>query len=271
MERSDFIKKKLQIIALSVVLLLQIGYYSINIKEQKKEVLVPTKLEIESFSFKNISGQKIESPPSSSTNFNSVERKVPTKATEEMSFKKNPSSEYYKINSDYMGWLTIGNTVIDYPVVRGKDNEYYLHHNFYGEEDILGAIFMDYRNIGMGLDQHTVIYGHYTQYGQMFRELEKYLNEEFLLENQEFTFNNSYTNKRYKVFSVNVAPANTEFLQTSFKTDEEYQELLTTLQNASIFSLDVPVSVDDKILTLVSCEFSVDDGRLLVHAVEIDE
>lgn len=234
-------------------------------------MLIPTKIERESFTLKNISGQKIESPPFSSTNFEMDEKNLSATTIKEMTFKKNPSSEYYEINSDYMGWLTIGNTVIDYPVVRGRDNEYYLHHNFYGEEDILGAIFMDYRNIGMGLDQHTVIYGHYTQYGQMFRELEKYLNEEFLLANQEFTFNNSYTNKTYKVFSVNVAPANTDFLQTSFKADEEYRELLTTLQDASIFSLDVPVSVDEKILTLVSCEFSVDDGRLLVHAVEIEE
>ena len=104
----------------------------------------------------------------------------------------------------------------------------------------------------------------------MFRELEKYLDEEFLLNNQEFTFNNSYTDKTYKVFSVQVVPANTDFIQTSFN-ENEYENLLTTLRDASIFSLDVPINQNDKILTLVSCNYSVDNGRLFVHAVEVQE
>ena len=264
-------KKKILIPILSILLLLQLSYYSVNMREQKKEVRIPTKTEKESISFgDNIIGQKIEIPTLASAKIFNNEKIIPIVAAEETTFTENPSAEYYEINSDYMGWLTIGNTVIDYPVVRGKDNEYYLHHNFYGEEDILGAIFMDYRNIGMGLDQHTVIYGHYTTYGQMFRELENYLDEEFLLNNQEFTFNNSYTDKTYKVFSVQVAPANTDFIQTSFN-ENEYENLLTTLRDASIFSLDVPISQSDKILTLVSCNYSVDNGRLFVHAVEVPE
>ena len=59
---------------------------------------------------------------------------------------------------------------------------------------------MDYRNIGMGVDRHTIIYGHYSQNGQMFGELDKFLNEDFLKENLEFTFGDAYAERRYPIF-----------------------------------------------------------------------
>lgn len=254
--------KKLWVTVLSGLLLFQVLLLWVSEREQRKEVRVPEAALVEAPSLEEQNPEEAGPLVTAAA--------VEDAPVEEMTFVSNPDTEYFRINPDYVGWLRIGETVIDYPVVRGNDNETYLTRNFYGEEDVLGAIFMDYRNLGMGLDTHTIIYGHYTQHGQMFRDLEKYLREEFFYANPEFTFKNAYSEKSYRIFSVHVAPAETSFLDISFQ-GEEYAEFLSMLQNLSLFPTEVEVTPEDRILTLVTCNFAVEDGRLFIHAVEVEE
>ncbi|WP_423189243.1 class B sortase [Alkalibacterium sp. f15] len=185
-------------------------------------------------------------------------------------FLSNPSAEYYSLNSDYVGWIEMADTAIDYPVVRGQDNEFYLEHDFYKEEHILGAIFMDYRNVGMGLDDHTILYGHYTKSGLMFADLDKYLSEEYTAGNSTIEFQDPYTKRKYQIFSVHVSPADAGYIRTSFKGNdlEAYYE---DLKEASYFPIESEFDPDQKLLTLISCNYTVDDGRIYVHAYEITE
>lgn len=185
----------------------------------------------------------------------------------ELVFENNPSSEYYALNPDYVGWISVPNTKVDYPVVRGTDNSFYLSHNFYKEEDKLGSIFMDYRNVGMGLDNHTILYGHYSSYGHMFTELEKFLSEDFLLNNPTFSFNDPYTDKVYEIFSVHIAPADPTFIQTTFK-DGELLDYVTFLKNQSIVDLEIEADEDMKIFTLITCNYVTENARLYIHALE---
>lgn len=255
-------RKKGWMLLLSGLLLFQVASYVNSEREQRKEVKVPEAETIESVSSQPLSTQAHIEPTSPEAN------EVPQ---EEITFVSNPAAEYYQINPDYVGWLMVSGTIIDYPVVRGSDNETYLTHNFYREPDVLGAIFMDYRNIGMGKDRHTIIYGHYTQHGQMFRELEKFLYEDFLRENLEFTFKDTYAERRYRIFSVHVAPPDPGFLAIDFE-GEAYGEFLASLQARSYFPIEgVEVTAEDRILTLVTCNFAMEDGRLFIHAVEVTE
>lgn len=185
-------------------------------------------------------------------------------------FLSNPSAEYYEMNADYVGWLEIGGTVIDYPVVRGQDNEFYLEHDFYKEEHILGSIFMDYRNVGMGLDDHTILYGHYAKSGLMFADLDKFLSEDFTEENPTINFQDPYMDRTYKIFSVHVAPAGSDYIRTSFEEDalEMYYE---KLKADSAYPIESEFKEDHKLLTLISCNYTVDDGRVYVHAYEVTE
>jgi sortase B len=66
-----------------------------------------------------------------------------------------------RINPDVVGWLAVEGTEIDYPVVQGKDNDFYLRHLFTGERNKLGSIFMNYRNHSNFSDKNTIIYGHH--------------------------------------------------------------------------------------------------------------
>lgn len=252
-------RKKIGVLVLSSLFFLQIIHYGVQEREQRKDVRVPEKEE-----------QAVAPLQNSSTNFLPAAPAPEDVAAplEELTFASNPSAEYYQINPDYVGWLSVSGTVIDYPVVRGQDNETYLTQNFYREPDVLGAIFMDYRNVGMGMDRHTIIYGHDTQHGQMFGELDKFLDEDFLNENLEFTFSDAYAERRYRIFSVYVAPSDTSFLDIEFEGDE-YTDFLTTIKDLSFFPSEIEVTAEDHILTLMTCNYSVESGRLFIHAVEV--
>lgn len=183
-------------------------------------------------------------------------------------FTPNAFSSYLAINPDFTGWLSIDNTAVDYPVVKGRDNEFYLEHDFYKNAHPFGAIFMDYRNVGHGQDNHTIIYGHYTPNGHMFADLEKYLSEDFFTDNSTITLKDMYAERTYEIFSVHVDPADAYFINESFR-NPDMSDYLADLEERSIHSTDTTFSDDARILTLISCNYTVDDGRIYLHAVEV--
>lgn len=185
------------------------------------------------------------------------------------SYNPNPASEFLQKNSDYVGHLYIPGTKINYPMVRAQDNEYYLDHNFFREKDALGSIFMDYRNIGMHLDKHTIIYGHYTERGYMFGDLDKYLDKEYLLENQIIEFSTPQGVKFFKIFSIHISPKINSYLDTTFEKIS-FSDFVSTLSDISLIEgLEKP-DVTKQLLTLSTCNYAIKDGRLFVHAIEID-
>ncbi|MCL2279543.1 MAG: class B sortase, partial [Oscillospiraceae bacterium] len=92
-------------------------------------------------------------------------------------------AEMRAINPDFVGWLKIDGTYVDYPVVRGEDNVRYLTTSFTGERNPNGALFMDFRNINIKTTPHLIIYGHNAPQGGLFSELHRLLDSSFLAEN----------------------------------------------------------------------------------------
>lgn len=88
-------------------------------------------------------------------------------------------TELRKINEDIVAWVQIPGLGVDYPVVQGEDNEYYLHHTFRKEANKAGSIFLDYRNRVDFTDQRVIIYGHNMKDGSMFSNLKKYQDDAF--------------------------------------------------------------------------------------------
>ena len=84
-----------------------------------------------------------------------------------------------EINEDVVGWLYLPDTVINYPVVQGEDNSYYLKHLVDGSYNANGSLFVDYHNKMDFSDDNTLIYGHHMDSGKMFATLVKYKNQEF--------------------------------------------------------------------------------------------
>ena len=84
-----------------------------------------------------------------------------------------------EINPDIVAWIYIEGTKINYPIVQGEENSYYLKHLFSGEWNGSGCIFLDFRNDASFADRHSIIYGHHMKNGTMFTDLDKYKKQEF--------------------------------------------------------------------------------------------
>ncbi len=181
--------------------------------------------------------------------------------------KNNYIASILTINPDVVGWLKVNNTNIDYPVVQAKDNDFYLNHNLYNEEDKNGWVFMDYRNNNYELDANTIIFGHTMYYsGVMFGTLSNVLKKSWYTNNDNLTitFDTLYESHKYQIFSIYKVPKTTDYLQNYFENDEQFTEFVNLIKERSINDFDVNVKPGDKILTLSTCTTYTE--RLVVHA-----
>lgn len=92
----------------------------------------------------------------------------------------NPNYNDKIDNDNIIGWLKIDNTIIDYPILQGKNNTDYLSLNYKGEYSTSGSIFLDYRNNKYFNDDFNIIYGHNLSYKAMFSELNNYREKSYL-------------------------------------------------------------------------------------------
>jgi sortase B len=181
--------------------------------------------------------------------------------------------EYRAINSDVIGWITIDNTNVDYPVVRSHDNIDYLTQNAKKEASKAGAIFMDYRCSAN--DSHVIIYGHNMSKSKiMFAQVTNYSNRSFYDANRTFevTFGDkTYTYKVFSVYSVDVNDADYMAVDENFPSGASFVDYMNnTLAKLSIFPVDTTIGEDDHVLTLSTCTHTnYANGRFVVHAVRV--
>ena len=101
-----------------------------------------------------------------------------------LQYKPDPddpaAAEDSPIAEDMVAWLTIDGTNIDYPVMQGKDNTYYLNTDPFGAYSLSGSIFLDSRCSRDFSDSYSIIYGHHMEYGKMFGALDDFLNGDYL-------------------------------------------------------------------------------------------
>lgn len=168
-------------------------------------------------------------------------------------------------NNDYKFWLSITNSNINYPVVQGIDNKFYLNHNFNKEKSISGTLFIDYQN-NIESDKNIVIYGHHMKNNTMFNNL-NYFKEEDFFNNNEITIIKNEKEYKYEVFAVYVLPENEASFKMDFSNDTDYLNYMDTLSNKSFFRKEVEFKPNNKIITLVTCSYEYDGARTIVHAM----
>lgn len=177
------------------------------------------------------------------------------------------------VNEDVVGELIVNNTNVNYPVVQGEDNDYYLDHNINKEKNANGWIYLDYRNDSMNLDKNNIIYGHNMYYsGVMFGTLYKTANASWYTnpDNQIITYNTLYENMEFKIFSIYRVPKTSDYLKVYFDGDEDFLEFIDMITKRSIYNFNVPINADDKIITLSTCSNN-GTKRLVIHAVLINK
>ncbi|WP_394883285.1 class B sortase [Clostridium baratii] len=176
----------------------------------------------------------------------------------------NFSEELIKRNEDYKMWIEVPNTNINYPVVQGKDNDFYLNHDFNKKESSSGAIFMDYKN-NIDKDKNIIIYGHNMKNKSMFQNLMKFKDEEFWKENNKIILTIDGKTYEYEIFSSYISNAKDIDLKTNFENDDEYLKYIDDIKKKSIFHRDMNIKSNDRIITLSTCSYEKDDARMIIH------
>ena len=171
-------------------------------------------------------------------------------------------SELREVNRLTKVWINVSDTLINYPVVQAKDNDYYLNHSIDNSYSSSGWIFMDYRN-NLLEDKNTIFYGHNLLNKTGFGSLE-YLFDKDNIDGiiKIITEDNIFT---YKVFSGYLTSDEVYYLQTNFYNDNDYQSFLNTISKRNILNVYDSVNTDDKIITLSTCT-NDNKGRRVVHA-----
>lgn len=172
-------------------------------------------------------------------------------------------------NPDTVGWIYYPAANINYPVMQGADNDYYLTHTYQGENDIFGSIFMDMNASCDFTDDHTLVYGHNTKNGSMFGALKNIRENNMAGENPYIWLILENGSFRYQIFSWHDAKTTDDSFKTYFDTTQEKQAFIDHITELAEEKLDVKVGADDKILTLSTCT-SDSSVRFIVHGVLID-
>ena len=173
-------------------------------------------------------------------------------------------------NNDAVAWIKVNNTNIEYPVVKAKNNDFYLNHSFDKSRNLAGWIFADYRNKFDGTDKNIVIYGHNMKDDSMFGSLKWVINEGWYNneDNKYITLITENETQVYEVFSVYQIEKEDYYIQTNFDTEKEFNTFVKTIKKRSKKDFNVDVNENDNILTLSTCANN-NKYRVVLHAKKI--
>ena len=177
-------------------------------------------------------------------------------------------------NSDFVGWISIERTNIDYPVMQTIDNpNYYLKHSFEKQYSDYGVPYVQ-ENCDLGLSDNCVIYGHHMNNGSMFADLCKYTDEDFYREHKTIRFD---TLSGFGEYEVIVAFKTVAYSEQGFKyyhfvnagSAGDFNTYIAKCKELALYDTGVSAEYGDKLITLSTCEYSRQNGRMVVVAKQV--
>lgn len=179
--------------------------------------------------------------------------------------------DLYEQNHDFVGWIRIDNTPIDYPVMQSKDNpEFYLKHNFKKEYSRFGVPFVQ-ANCDIANDDNIIIYGHNMKNKTMFNALTHYSDREFYESRKLIRFDTLEESNLYEVIGVFKTRAYSDngfryYDFTKANTEAEFNAYIEKCKALSFYETGLTAEYGDRLLTLSTCEYTQNNGRLVVVA-----
>lgn len=183
--------------------------------------------------------------------------------------------EIYALNHDLVGWIHFDDLEIDYPVMQSTKNQnYYLNHDFYKANSNWGCIYVREACNVFRPSDNVVIYGHHMKDGSMFAALDGYKDAAFWKEHQYFTFDTLYEHHTYQIISVfktsaNVGEGFAYHLFDDAGSEEEFNEFMDQVHELEMYDTGVTAEYGDKLVTLSTCEYTLNNGRFVVIAKRI--
>jgi len=160
-----------------------------------------------------------------------------------------------------IGWLTIPNSRIDYPFVQGDDNVTYLSHDLDGRIQASGTIFMDYRNQPDFSDENTILYGHAMKNGSVFGDIERFRKKELWEGEIEGAVYLPDKTLRLQLLACLLVTADDDVIYNPKIAREQLQEYI---QRKAIHLNNQALTEEGQLLTLSTCAYDVEDGRLVL-------
>ena len=183
--------------------------------------------------------------------------------------------ELYALNSDVVGWIRIDGTKLDYPVMQTPDNpNYYLYRDFDGKDSARGCIYArEECDINEPSDNIT-LYGHNMRDGSMFAAANAYVHKATWEENPLIFFDTLYEYHTYKIFAVfktsaNIGEGFTYHNMIDAQNKEDFDQFIAKCKDLSFYDTGITPQYGDKIICLSTCEYTLDNGRLVIAAVRI--
>lgn len=188
-------------------------------------------------------------------------------------------AELYKQNSDIVGWITIPDTKINYPVMQSPDNpNFYLKHGFDKGYTDYGCPYVSEECDVTKPSDNLIIYGHNMKNGSMFSAINQFNSKNFWEEHRAVYFNTLYEKQTYEIVAVFKTVVYTdsanEFRYYRFidaQTPEQFDEYIRTVKEKAFYDTGISAKYGDKLITLSTCEYSNKNGRLVLVAKKVTE
>lgn len=172
-----------------------------------------------------------------------------------------------EVNPDVVGWIYLEGTVINYPIVQGSDNSYYLNHLFNGKVNGSGAIFLDCRVPADLSGPNSILYGHHMKNGSMFYGLEQYKKQAYYEDHPYVLVMTPQGNYKLEIFSAYVANVAEDAWETEFDSEEAFSQWLDRSISRSCLKTDIQPTTRDRVMTLSTCSYEFNNARFVVLGV----
>ena len=176
-----------------------------------------------------------------------------------------------QVNPDVIGWIRVPDTKLDYPLVQGEDNDYYLNHTFTGRASSVGTLLSLCRTDYAAPSQNIALYGHHLRTNNMFTPLLSYKQQSFWQEHDSIVLDSLYRRETYRVFAaLNMNIQEWDPSVADFPSGEAFMAFVQRAQALSFYDTGVEVNEEDEIVTLITCDrsYAGADGRMVVMAVK---
>lgn len=182
--------------------------------------------------------------------------------------------ELQKENEDVKAWIKINDTNINYPVVQANDNDYYLYRNYKKENSNYGSIFIDSNSNIENPNSNIIMYGHNMKDGSMFKDLLKYADEEYYNNHKYIEFVTNTSSSTYEIIAVfksrifykNEKNVFRYYQCTNLNNEQDYNYYVNNCKELSLYDTGVNAEYGEQIITLITCEYSSENGRMVVVA-----